>query len=384
LDRPFLNLAGRLDWNRTPKDRHPTPTTVRSGQRLLKVLSTTGQFAIECELASRRTRPHSAAPDEPMSRIEQIVAPCACLILFAQITVEPSATLGGQGATIAGDPAPTAVQIKSLISRTIENQHQDDRALTEFERVEHVVTRKGENAEILSDRTSRVLASGTGTLKLPMQENGAPVPATQYRSQLEYAVSALELAVHPNDRYKQDLVKFERRRRERADLVDEAAKAFHITWQGRETRADASGAHAPRTFVKLLLEPDPDYKPPTRFAAIFQHVRATLWLDESQAQFARLEGDIASDVLFGGGIAGRIYRGGRFVIEQAEVAPGIWLPSLYTYDVDGRKFLFAFGIHERTEVTRYRRIGPPTQAVETLRSELNSLGADPPAVTRLP
>ena len=298
-------------------------------------------------------------------------------MLLAQIIVEPSAAAGGQGATVSANPAPPTAEIKSLVLRTLENQHRDDRALVEFERVEHVVTRKAENGEILSDHKNRVIPSGTGTLKLSMDENGSPVPPTQYRSQLEYAVSALDLAVHPNDRYKQDLAKFERRRKERADLVDEAAKAFRFTWLGRETLAVSAGA--PRTLVKLLLEPDPDYKPSTRFATIFQHVHATLWLDESEAQFGRLEGDIASDVMFGGGIAGRIYHGGHFVIEQSEVAPGIWLPSLYTYDVDGRKFLFSFGVHERTEVSQYRRIGPPAQAVETLRSELNSLAADPPA-----
>lgn len=311
-----------------------------------------------------------------MSRIEQIMAPCACLIFLAQIIVEPPGAAGAQGATVAGNPAPTTAEIKSLISRTLENQHRDDRALAEFERVEHVVTRKAENGEILSNHKNRVIPSGTGTLKLSMDENGSAVPAAQYRSQLEYAVSALELAVHPNDRYKQDLAKFERRRKERAELVDEAAKAFRFSSARRETRAVSGGA--PRTLVKVVLEPDPDYKPSTRFATIFQHVHATLWLDESQAQFARLEGDIASDVMFGGGIAGRIYHGGHFVIEQQEVAPGIWLPFLYTYDVDGRKFLFSFGVHERTEVSQYRRIGPPAQAVETLRSELNGLAADPP------
>lgn len=312
-----------------------------------------------------------------MSRIEQIVAPCACLILLAQITVDPSATAGAQGATVTGNPAPTTAEVKSLISRTLENQHRDDRALAEFERLEHVVTRKVENGEILSDHKNRVIPSGTGTLKISTNENGSAVPEAQYRSQLEYAVSALELAVHPNDRFKADLAKFERRRKERADLVDEAEKAFRFTWAGRETRAVPGGT--PRTLMKLVLEPDPEYKPPTRFATIFQHVHATLWLDEAEAQFARLEGDIASDVMFGGGIAGRINRGGHFVIEQGEAAPGIWLPSLYTYDVDGRKFLFSFGVHERTEVSQYRRLGPPAQAVETLRSELNALAADPPA-----
>jgi len=102
-------------------------------------------------------------------------------------------------------------------------------------------------------------------------------------------------------------------------------------------------------------------------------------VDEAQAQFARLEGDITTDITFGGGIAGKVYHGGHVVMVQEEVAPGIWLPTLYNYELDGRKFLFAFGIHERTEITRYRRVGPPPQAIEILRNELNNLTAATPA-----
>ena len=67
------------------------------------------------------------------------------------------------------------------------------------------------------------------------------------------------------------------------------------------------------------------------------------------------------------------------MIEQSEVAPGIWLPTLYTYDVDGRKFLFGFGVHERTEVTNYRHVGPPEQSIEIIRNELNRPRAGTPA-----
>ena len=131
--------------------------------------------------------------------------------------------------------------------------------------------------------------------------------------------------------------------------------------------------------MKLLLDPNPDYKPINRFAASFQHVHATLWVDENEAQFARLEGDIATDITFVGGVAGKVYHGGHVAMVQEEVAPGIWLPTLYNYEVDGRKFVFAFGIHERTEITRYRRVGQPPQAAEIVRNELNNLTAVTPA-----
>jgi hypothetical protein len=152
-----------------------------------------------------------------------------------------------------------------------------------------------------------------------------------------------------------------------------------MKWAGRETRPDPSGPNGSRTLAKILLEPNPSYVPTSRFATAFQHVHATLWVDESQAQFARLESEITSDIPFAGGIAGKVYRGGHIVLEQSEVAPGVWLPTLYTYDVDGRKFVFAFGVHERTEITRYRRVGPPSHSIEIIRAELNNLSAESPA-----
>jgi hypothetical protein len=255
----------------------------------------------------------------------------------------------------------------------IENQHRNDRAIEEYERVEHVVTLKdGENSEVVSDRTERVLPSGTGTIRLQTAQSSPPVSPELRRRELQYAVGALDRFLHPNDRMKQDVAKFERRRRDRAELIDAAAKAFRITWAGRETRGS-------RTLAKLLLDPDPNYKPTSRLSAAFEHVHGVLWVDESQAQMARLELEITSDIPFGGGIVGKVYHGGHIVMEHSEVAPGVWLPVHSTYDVDGRRFLLGFGIHERTDVSHYRHVGPPSQSIEIIRSELSNLTAETPA-----
>ncbi len=279
---------------------------------------------------------------------------------------------GGQGPTVSANPAPTAEQIQSLIARMVENQHRNDRAIDEYERVEHVVLHKDdENSEVVADRMERVLPSGTGTMRLQTAQSSPPVSPELHRRQLQYAVSALDRFLHPNDRVRQDLARFEKRRRDHAELIDDAAKAFRVTWAGRETRGS-------RTLAKLLLDPDPNYKAASHLSVAFEHVHVVLWMDESQAQTARLEIDITSDITFGGGIVGKVYHGGHFVMEQSEVAPGVWLPTLYTYDVDGRKFLLGFGLHERTDVSHYRHLGPPSQSVEIIRSELNNLTAETP------
>ncbi len=287
-----------------------------------------------------------------MSHRRHIVALAMCATAFAVWLSSPnvSAVQGPQGPIVTGNPAPSPEQIHSLIMRAIDNQHRDDRALQEFERTEHTVTRKGENSEVTTDITERIVPSSTGNIKLKTTENGAPVPPETYRRELEAAVAALSLATNPNDRYREDLTKFQKRRHDHDELVDAATKAFLVTWSGQETRTDSSGTH---TFLKFLLDPNPDYQPINRFAAIFQHCHAVLWVDESQAQFARLEADISTDIPFAGGIAGKVYRGGHIAMVQEEVAPGIWLPTLYHYNVDGRKFVMAFGIHEHTKIAKF-------------------------------
>jgi hypothetical protein len=305
-------------------------------------------------------------------QIAALTAPLLVLALFVDaLAADPRP--GGQGSTITANPAPTAEQIQSLVARMIENQHRNDRAIEEYERIEHVVTLKdGENSEVVSERTERVLPSGTGTLRLQTAQSSPPVSPELHRRELQYAVGALDRFLHPNERIKQDVAKFERRRRDRAELIDAAAKAFRITWAGRETRGS-------RTLAKLLLEPDPNYKPTSRLSAAFEHVHGVLWVDESQTQMARLELEITSDIPFGGGIVGKVYHGGHIVMEHSEVAPGVWLPDHSTYDVDGRRFLMGFGIHERTDVSHCHLVGPPSQSIEILRSELNNLTAETPA-----
>ena len=43
------------------------------------------------------------------------------------------------------------------------------------------------------------------------------------------------------------------------------------------------------------------------------------------------------------------------------------------------EFLFGFGVHERREVTHYRRVGPPVVSIELIRNEVNNLSTETPA-----
>ena len=264
-------------------------------------------------------------------------------------------------------------EIHALVDRVIANQHRDDSALEQYERIERRLVRKSaQDTAPAEDKTFRVIPTGTGTVRVQIEERGRPVDAELYRRQLRDLEQALVWALNPKEaRQKQRVEKGARRGRDRAESVDAVRDAFRFAWLGREVRNA-------RTLVKLRLDPNPEFKPTSRNTSLFTAVRATVWLDESAAQLVRAEAELVRDISFGGGFLGKVYRGSRFELEQAEAAPGIWLPTRYDYNFSGRKFLFSLEVHELTEVSHYRRIGPPQEALLAIRRELSS-GATPPA-----
>lgn len=282
--------------------------------------------------------------------------------------------VGSTGVAAAGpDDRPLSPEeIRELVDRVIANQHRDDSILEQYERIERRVFHKSEqDAAPTEDKTFRVVPTGTGTVRVQIEERGQPVDAELYRRQLRDLEQALVWALNPKEaRQKQRVEKGARRMRDRTELVSAVRDAFRFSWLGREVRNG-------RSLVKLQLDPNPEFRPTSRNTSLFAAVRATVWLDESAAQLVRAEAELVRDVSFGGGLLGKVYRGGRFALEQVEVAPGIWLPSRYDYNFSGRKFLFSLDVHELTEASHYRRIGPPQEALLAIRRELSSGGRPP-------
>jgi len=268
----------------------------------------------------------------------------------------------------AADRPLTKEELHLLARRGIANQHRNDATLEEYERRERRIGRASwEDTPVEEDKTFRVVPTGTGTLKLVIEEKGKPVYPNFYEKQLrdleEVLVDATE---HQNDwRQRRAIEKWQKRTQERYDLVEAVEDAFLITWLGRERRNG-------RLLIKLQLNPNPDFKPKTRIASALQNVRAVVWLDEKEAQLVRAEAEIFRDISYFGGLFGKVYRGGKVIIEQAEVAPGLWFPTLYRIDFEGRKFIFGFDMHQTIEIRDFRRIGPPAEALATIRREIAS------------
>jgi hypothetical protein len=279
------------------------------------------------------------------------------------------ATLALAGAPLAfaqsNQQPPSDAEIHERAAKLIANQHANDLAIEEYERVErHVDRTGGSNSRILEDKTYRVVPTGPGTLKILLKDGDKPADPVEVRKQLQAWRDLLRLAVNPNDpRIKAAYTKADKKKHDRAELVNAAHDAYTLKWVGRE---NVGG----RECDVIQLDPNPAFRPHSTFQEALSHANAKIWVDRNAIQIVRAEAHIIRDVSFGGGILGKLYRGGVFYFEQTEVAPGVWLPLRYQYDYTARKFLFTFEEHQFIEVSHHHRLGPPKEALAVAQQEL--------------
>jgi hypothetical protein len=270
---------------------------------------------------------------------------------------------------------PSDAELQARADKLIANQHRNEQFLDEYERIERQVDQTaGMAPKVLEDRTYRIVPTGTGTMKILVSDRGKPADPAEYSKQLQLWEQTLELALKPNDaRAKTANAKFEKKKKDRAELINSMKEGLLRKWIGQET---ISG----HLCDVIQLDPNPEFHPHSTLQEAITRVTAKVWVDHTATQIVRAEAHVTRDISFGGGILGKLYRGGVFAFDQSEVAPGVWLPTRYQYDYTARKFLFTFEQHQWIEVSRYRRVGPPKEALALVQSELasgKSLTADP-------
>lgn len=282
--------------------------------------------------------------------------------------------LAGMAVVPAQESAPTGVpqtqeEKQALINRVLDLQKKTEQNADIYERIERVEIRKNPgDAQPLTLKVTRVVPAGTGVDHVNLGPDGKPTDAETYRAELAKLEKALVWACEEGSAQRDAYARFAKKRKERDDLIDAARTAFVFAFLGREARAD-------RTLLKYEMEPNPAFKPNSRATSIFTRVRGTVWIDEASSELARIEGEITGDISVGLFLA-KVYKGSHFMMERYEFAPGVWFPSFTQYDFDGRKFFVGFSLHEKTFYANYKLIGPPKEALTTIRAELadDSLG----------
>jgi len=157
------------------------------------------------------------------------------------------------------------------------------------------------------------------TAGMLIAEDGHPLNAQQ-RQQEE---ARLENYVRNPDELKK------KRKQEKEDeehsqrILKALPDAFLYEPDGTEPGTDLIG-HVGDKLVRLKFRPNPSYDPPSRVEQVLTGMEGHLLIDATEKRLAEIDATLQRDVGFGWGILGHLDRGGRFLVQQADVGNHHW------------------------------------------------------------
>ena len=146
-----------------------------------------------------------------------------------------------------------------------------------------------------------------------LERDDKPLPADDAAAEAERLNHLLE---HPE-------VQQHRHKKEQEDSArgDEMVRmlpdAFLYTYDGM-----VPGPNGPA--YRLKFRPNPAFTPPDREGEVYHGMVGELWIDQAQERLVKIDAHLVSDVNFGWGVVGRLYKGGSILVENADVGLHHW------------------------------------------------------------
>lgn len=146
-------------------------------------------------------------------------------------------------------------------------------------------------------------------------------------------------------------------------MVSALPDAFTYQYAG----TDEKDGH---TLVNLKFTPNPRFNPPSREALVYQGMEGTMTIDATAMHMTKIDGTMMKDVSIGWGIIGHLDKGGRFIVEQAEVSKGDWEITRMRLNFTGKALIFkAIKIDETDTSSDFQKVPKMTvaQALDYLK-----------------
>jgi hypothetical protein len=147
--------------------------------------------------------------------------------------------------------------------------------------------------------------------------------------------------------------------------------AFRYEYDGAvagTAETGGAGAH----LVRLRFTPNPSYAAPSRIEQVLSGMQGYLLIDADQHRIAEMDGKLFKDVSFGWGIIGRLNKGGRFRVEQADVGDGAWEITEMNLNISGKVLIFkSLNLSTKEVFSDFQRVPNNTtfaQGVELLKT----------------
>jgi hypothetical protein len=100
---------------------------------------------------------------------------------------------------------------------------------------------------------------------------------------------------------------------------------------------------------RLKFRPNPAFTPPDREGEVYHGMVGELWVDQSQLRLAKIDAHLISDVNFGWGVLGRLYKGGSILVQNADVGLHHWETIHMKLNLQGKLLMLKSVDYSTTE-----------------------------------
>jgi len=174
--------------------------------------------------------------------------------------------------------------------------------------------------------TKEVIETPQGGLSSTIAINGQPLTPDQRAKENQ---KLAKFANDPEARRKRE--QSSKEEDQRAELMlTSLPDAFLYTYAGTEQGPTGN------ELVHLTFKPNPNFSPPNHETRVYQGMQGDLLIDRKAMRIAKIDGTLFKDVDFGWGILGKLYKGGKFFIEQRDVGGGRWETVRETLEFNGK------------------------------------------------
>jgi hypothetical protein len=235
---------------------------------------------------------------------------------------------GGQAISQSGSPA---VDAQKIVRDASWNELHAKSPGRSFRYVQHKVDPRGTVVK-------EIVETKDGDVARLISRDGKPLPPEEEQAEIDRLNNLL---AHPE-------VQEHRHKKEQEDssrgdeMVRMLPDAFLYTYEGM-----VEGPSGP--CYRLSFRPNPAFTPPDREGEVYHGMVGELWVDQAQLRLAKIDAHLISDVNFGWGVLGRLYKGGSILVENADVGLHHWETTHMKLRLQGKLLMMKSVDYSTTE-----------------------------------
>jgi hypothetical protein len=263
-----------------------------------------------------------------LKRFRSVSAPLGASVLAGAVLLGTGAAASGQALSHAGNPA---IDPAKIVRDASYNELHSPKPGRSFSYRQRKVDAKGSTVK-------QIVETKDGDVARLIEKDGKPLPPEEEQAEIDRLNNLLahpEIQAHRHKKEQEDSARGD-------EMVRMLPDAFLYTFDGM-----VEGPNG--LCYRLKFKPNPAFTPPDREGEVYHGMVGELWVDQSQLRLAKIDAHLISDVNFGWGVLGRLYKGGSILVQNADVGLHHWETIHMKLNLQGKLLMLKSVDYSTTE-----------------------------------